>query len=335
MTIAHIVHGLGGFAQKQQLVARGARDVDLTRAVRSGEVIRARQGWYTTLSPQDPAVRAVRVGGRLTGLSAIEQAGGWVIRSRYLHVSVPRNGARHRSPSNRHRRLRAGTSTVRHWDDVGVLERGTASSVSVADALYRVVLDESFEQAVAALDWALHTGVLDEIDFETLMLALPENLRAVREWVDAACESLPESLARTRLRIAGHHVEIQAELPTGEFVDLVVDRAIGLEVDGRRWHEGSFDRDRNKDITITLERMHGLRPAASTVFADWARLYAAICVALGERGIPLPSETQDIRTGRRRRVPRLRSLHVRRAAEVLNFQKEHGNSHPPHALNPA
>ena len=333
MSIAQIVHGLGGFAQKQQLVARGARDIDLTRAVRSGEVIRARQGWYTTLSPQDTAVRAVRVGGRLTGISAVDAAGGWVFRNQRLHVSVPRNGARHRSPSNRHRRLREGTSTVRHWDDAGVQERGTASSVGLADALYRVVLDESFEQAVAALDWALHTGALDEIDFETLVLALPENLQAIREWVDAACESLPESLARTRLRIAGHHVEIQTALPTGEFVDLVVDSAIGLEVDGRRWHEGSFERDRNKDITITLERMHGLRPAASTVFGDWSRLHLAICIALEERGIPLPSETQEIRSGRRRRVPRMRGPHDRRATEVLNFRKGHGNSRAVPALN--
>lgn len=321
MGIAHVVHSLGGFAQKQQLVARGARDGDLTRAVRSGEVIRARQGWYTTLPPQDPAVRAVRVGGRLTGISAVDAAGGWVIRNQLLHVSVPRNGARHRSPSNRRRRLRSGTSTVRHWDDVAVLERGTASSVALADALFRVVLDESFEQAVAALDWARHTGVLDEIDFETLMLALPGNLRAIRDWVDAACESLPESLARTRLRMAGHHVEIQAELPTGEFVDLVVDSAVGIEVDGRRWHEGSFERDRAKDITITLERMHGLRPSASTVFGDWPRLYRAICVALEERGIPLPSETQEIRTGRRRRIPRLRGPLDRRKADFLSFRK--------------
>ena len=334
MRIASIVQALGGFAQKQQLVARGARDVDLTRAVRSGEVIRARQGWYTTLPPLDQAVRAVRVGGRLTGISALDAAGGWVIRNQLLHVSVPRNGARHRSPSNRHRRLRPATSTVRHWDDVAVLERGTASSVGLADALYRVVVDESFEQAVAALDWALHTRALDDIDFESLILSLPENLRAIRDWVDAACESLPESLARTRLRIAGHHVEIQTVLPTGEFVDLVVDSVIGLEVDGRRWHEGSFERDRNKDITITIEGMHGLRPAASTVFGDWPRLHRAICVALGERGIPLPSETQDIRSGRRRRIPGLRAMHDRRAAEVLNFRRSRGNSPAAAALNP-
>jgi len=74
--IARIVHQLGGIAQKQQLVARGARDLDLTRAFRSGAVDRARQGWYTTLPSEDLRVRAVRVGGRLTGLSAVHALGG-------------------------------------------------------------------------------------------------------------------------------------------------------------------------------------------------------------------------------------------------------------------
>jgi hypothetical protein len=63
-----MVELLGGMAQKQQLVRLGARDRDLTRAVRLREVHRARQGWYTTLDERSPQVQAVRIGGRLTGL---------------------------------------------------------------------------------------------------------------------------------------------------------------------------------------------------------------------------------------------------------------------------
>ena len=321
MTIAGIIHSLGGIAQKQQLVARGARDIDLTRAVRTGQAIRARQGWYTTLPAQDPRVRAVRVGGRLTGLSAIAFLGGWVLRDEVLHVSVPRNGARLRTPGNRFRRFRPGNSTRLHWDDRALGDRGTTWCVALADALLRVILDEPFEQAVAALDWALHTGVLDEFDFESLIVALPGPLREIRDWVDPKCESLPESLARTRLRRAGHHVRTQVELETGEFVDLVVDECVGVEVDGFKFHANSFERDRAKDLTITIERMHGLRPSANAVFHDWARVQRAIAVALEQRGIPRPSQIQEHRGALRRRIPRLQDRHKTRATEVLNFRQ--------------
>jgi len=326
MTIAELLHSLGGIAQKQQLVARGARDIDLTRAVRSGEVIRARQGWYTTLPAQDDRVRAVRVGGRLTGLSAIASWGGWVLSNDTLHVSLPRNSARLRAPNNRFRRFRPGPATHLHWDDHTLSDRGTAWAVGLGDALFRVILDEPFEDAVAALDWALHSGVLDEFDFEALVLALPEPLRVVRDWVDPACESLPESLARTRFRLAGHHVESQVALDTGEFIDLVVDGAVGVEVDGYKYHADSFERDRAKDVTITIATFHGLRPSANAVFHDWARLHLAVCVALSERGLPLPSEIQESRDSRRRRIPRLRDRHRKRGTEVLNIRERGGNS---------
>jgi len=130
-SIAAIVRSLGGIAQKQQLIRRGARDRDLTLAVGVGAVIRARQGWYTTLSATDARVRAVRVGGRLTGISAVEQAGGWVLGTHRFHVSVPRNAARLRSQFNRRLPfdLSVDAGVVLHWDDIGVGRRGTPWAV--------------------------------------------------------------------------------------------------------------------------------------------------------------------------------------------------------------
>lgn len=283
--IATMVAGLGGMAQKQQLVARGARDPDLTQAVRRGEVTRARQGWYTTLPPDDPRVQAVRVGGRLTGISAVIAAGGWALGPFALHVSVPSNAARLRTPLNRFVKLAARhvPGLELHWDDDDVAGRGTAMAVDLRDALVRVVLDESFETAVAALDWALHTGRLDRIAFELLILRLPEERRGIREWVDGRCESLPESLARTRLRILGHTVDIQVRLGDIERIDLVVDDCVGMETDGREFHLETFERDRRKDLDITIARLHPLRPSARMVFHDWTRVVRAVDAALAAR----------------------------------------------------
>ena len=281
VNIASLVSSLGGFAQKQQLVRRGARDLDLTLAVRDGSVIRARQGWYTTLPAMDPRVRAVRVGGRLTGISAVKQAGGWVLGRHPLHVSVHENAARLRSQFNR--RVRFDPTVAREavlvWDDSGVAERGTAWAVDIRDALHRVVLDEPFEEAIAALDWALRRGVIDRMDFEAILLALPAEFSRLRDWVDEKCDSLPESLSRTRLRLRGHHVESQR--PLGEKkIDLVVDDCVGIETDGEQYHLLTFEEDRSKDLDITITCLHGIRPSARAVFDDWPRVLLAIETAL-------------------------------------------------------
>lgn len=283
--IASIVTSLGGMAQKQQLVARGARDLDLTLAVRRGEVSRARQGWYTTLPAKDPRVRAVCVGGRLTGMSAVIHAGGWALGRFPLHVSVHANAARLRSPVNRFVKL--ASRRIRylelHWDDDEVASRGTATSVDLRDALVRVVLDEDFETAVAALDWALHTGRLDPLDFERLILRLPDNRRGLREWVDGRCESLPESLARTRLRMRGHNVDIQVRLGDTQRIDLVIDGCIGMETDGEQFHLDRFEEDRLKDLDISIAALHPVRPSARTVFNNWNRIVRAVDAAIAAR----------------------------------------------------
>ncbi|PJJ82189.1 hypothetical protein CLV85_1380 [Salinibacterium amurskyense] len=268
MDVRELVDELGGLAQKQQLVARGVRDCDLTRAVRRGEVVRARQGWYSTAAESEPRLRAVRVGGRLTGVSAIADWGGWVLGDQPLHVSVVQNAARLRSPRNRRRPLSNHSGVRVHWDPAEVNDQGTNWHVSVFDALKRTILDESLETAVAAVDWALHTGRIDGFDFERLILALPLGKRKIRSWIDARCESLPESLARTRLRLHGHRVEIQ--IPVGlKRIDLVVNGIVGLEIDGRQFHAHTFEEDHLKAIEITIAGFHAMSISARMVFTQW------------------------------------------------------------------
>jgi len=298
-------------AQKQQLVARGATDLSLTGAVRRGEVIRVRNGWYSTFGEADPRLRAVRVGGRLTGISAIKARGGWVLGQHPLHVSVPRNAARQRQPQNRFRRLQPADRrrVVLHWDGPELLDEGGSAVVGIRDALVRVVLDESWETAIAAIDWALHAGQLDIIDFELLMLALPKRLQGIRHWVDENCESLPESLARTRLKAAGHGVVSQVRLRLVERIDLVIDGQVGLEVDGEEFHRDSFFEDRDKDLAITSATMHALRPSAAHVFTQWPRVQHAVTAALASRGVVVSGNSGPEPPKRRpsRRTPRKRA----------------------------
>jgi very-short-patch-repair endonuclease len=319
--IADFVHDLGGMAQKRQLVRRGARDRDLTLAVRDGSVVRARNGWYSTLPEEAPALRAVRVGGRLTGMSALIELGAWALGDFPLHVSVHDNAARLRNQWNRHSRINVNDprGVVLHWDDRSVRDFGTSTSVGLLDALERAILDEPFETAVAVLDWALHTGVLDRFDFETLILRLPIERRGIADWVDATCESLPESLSRTRLRLAGWRVESQVRLGEVQRIDLVVEDVAAIEVDGDEHHRERFEQDRSKDIDITIDNLHALRPSARAVFYDWDRVARAISAALAARGVTLEN------SGGRRSHPRnargISGWQRRRRRKIPEFPK--------------
>lgn len=219
-----------------------------------------------------------------------------------LHVSLPYNAARLRDQRDRRRRLRPPRRGVElHWDDPSLGERGDATAVGLRDALVRVILDESRETAIAALDWALHTGRIDLLDAEAIMLRVTTGKRIATDWLDPRCESLPESLSRTRLREAGHQLVSQVVLETGEPIDLVVDGVVGLEVDGDRYHRDRFERDRRKDAQIILENMHPFRPSARMVFHEWPVVLAAVEAAIASRTPPVSVGNSGLRLQHPRR----------------------------------
>ena len=140
----------------------------------------------------------------------------------------------------------------------------------------RVVLDEEFETAVAAIDWALHSRLLSTSGLAEIVRALPKELRHIRAWVDPLCESLPESLARTRLSLAGHTVISQAHRGDADRIDLVIDESVGMETDGEEFHWDTFESDRMKDLDITIANLTALRPSARAVFHHWPKVLLAV-----------------------------------------------------------
>ena len=327
--IAKLVDELGGMAQKRQLVRRGATDWDLTRAYQSRQVIRARNGWYSTMPADSPPVRAVRVGGRLTGISALIEWGAWVEKPHPLHVSVKENAARLRTQQNRRVRFNPEqpAGVIVHWDDSDITQPGTAVSVGLSDALYRVIVDEELEVAVACLDWAIHSRRLDYADFVALVARLPEAYRYIAGWIDFACESLPESLVRTRARLRGHRVTSQIRIVTNERIDLAVDDIAGIEVDGEATHVNTFEKDRAKDVEATIAGFHALRPSARMVFNSFDRFYLALVTALAARSTPPvfdPTEIQAIARAGEAKASEFRHPPTRLQRKSLNFRSRRG-----------
>lgn len=287
MDAAHLVARHGGALDRRRLHELGASDHDLRRALKAGSLNRPRRGWYSTWAESDLRFRAMRVGGRLTGISAVAALGGWVLGRPPLHVAVPTNAARLRSQW--HRDLRRADAppdgVVVHWV-APAHDRGASSGVvDLAEAIEFVCRSEPAEQAIAVLDWVRRTGRLDQLD----LAALRERLGPLRWLVDASvdnCDSLPESLARTRLRAAGVQVSTQVAFTDGsERIDLVLEGTVAVEVDGEEHHRDRFEADRARDLAITGAGLHAVRPSARQVFTRWPEVQAALARALRERGI--------------------------------------------------
>lgn len=322
-SIRELVDHLGGFARKQELVAFGANDRHLTAAVKSGEVARARNGWYSTVSTADPRFRAMRVGGRLTGASALQAAGAWMRAVSELHVSLPRNAARLRSQWSRRKSLTAARQhgVVTHWDSDAVTQRGTRTSVDLRDALVAFLLDAPFEEAIAVMDWATRTARLGLSEVDAVLARLPVRLRSIGDWIDPTCDSYPESIARTRLRLRGFRVTSQVPVGWLQRIDLVVEDHVALEVDGEEHHRDRFHKDRLKDLRITIEGRHGIRISVPMIQNWWDDIVAAIASALAARSIrphrklrnryrPADESTRTSRIGRdgRLRLPEFSTL---------------------------
>jgi very-short-patch-repair endonuclease len=200
--------------------------------------------------------------------------GAWMLRPPpAIEVAVTRGSSR----------LRADAGVVLHWEPAG--NGGSASVVSLQDALFRVILDHDLEVAVPCVDWALHSGRMGRIGFERLLLMLPRTARCIREWVDPASQSVLESVARVRLVRRGWRVRSQVRVGDLDAIDLVVNDQVAIELDGREHHESSFLRDRRKDLQIAIEGRHCLRASYAMVVDEWPELEAAIGEALRRRGI--------------------------------------------------
>ncbi len=108
------LENLGGLASYRELLALGNDRWDIEIPVMYGRLLRVRQGWFSLPGEHAEVVRAWRVGGRLACLSALAWHEGRPMPPD-LHVEVPANTARLRSPDDARRPLGGGERVVVHW----------------------------------------------------------------------------------------------------------------------------------------------------------------------------------------------------------------------------
>lgn len=289
MSYAEYFQSMGvAVASTQQLLRGGARARDLTEAVRSGALVRVRRGHYAPAGTAAQLLGAVRVGGRLACVSAAALHGIFVFDASTLHVHLEHGSSRMRTPLNRRRPL---TSMNRdglqlHWSPVLDPSDGTEYSVGLRDALAQIIRCQSAPCAIAALDGAMHAGLIDAEALAEIFAHVPQRFAPLRGKVNARSESGQESVLRMIVEEMGLDYEIQVSIDGVGRVDMVIAGMLVVEADSRAHHKEweQHVRDRTRDRLLAARGYLTLRLLYRDIMYDAEGVKAAIRGLLAAHG---------------------------------------------------
>lgn len=272
----------GLFLRRRDLLALGFTDPQIKSALARRRIFRVRHGWYSVPDAPEPAIRAVRVGGRLTSVSALESYGLRVPRREFVHVAVPGTASRLRRPDDRYQRLASADRVRVHWDDRRV-GGGTVWRVSIDDALLAVLVEEPRDIAVACCSAVMHHKKLGPIRLDAIFRRAPARVQCWRGLVSALDESHGETFARLWLMDAGVQLEQQVAVRGVGRLDFKVGPHTYVEIDGGQhdpnWTgEGvsTWANDHDRDTTMAIEGDTVLRYIYRQLYGDWPRVLASI-----------------------------------------------------------
>lgn len=272
----------GWFLRRRDLLAYGFSDAHIRAALADHEIFRVRHGWFSVPDAPEPAVRAVRVGGRLASISALESYGFPVPRRPDIHIAVKRTDSRLRASHDRRKRL-AGEIGVRiHW--VGRAgSRGSVWRVSIDDALLQVLIYEPRDVAVACASLVMHREKWMEARMDAVFARAPRDVQLWRELVSGLDESHGETFFRLWTRDIGILVVQQVSRAGVGRLDFQVGPHTFVEIDGGqhdpKWTHtasNSWERDHDRDATMAIGGERVLRFTYRQLYLDFARIILVV-----------------------------------------------------------
>ena len=280
-SISESVRLRGGLAATFELYRDGHTRGGLALAVASGSIIRVRQGWYALENTHPRLLEAVRVGGRLTGLSALDLQGFWSYPTNDLHVAVRPHDARLRTRSDKSRRLSEALhpATCVHWREEG---SGSRFMLSPIACLADVMACQTPPVVTAVADSVLCKRPELEWDWRELVVTSPRSHHGYLKFVDGVCESGTESIFFFRIRPFGLKIARQVHVPGVGRVDFRIGPRLIIEIDGAAYHTdpAAFHRDRHRDAVPSALGYRVLRFSYSQVLYNWPEVEAAVIGAL-------------------------------------------------------
>ena len=177
-SVIGVMREQGGVVARAALDAAGCTSADVDGAIRCGEVIRVRKGWFATPDAPRDVVRAVRVGGVATAGTVARLRGLWVADDPRLHVRVRYSTGRLFAPHDRRQPLdRMRDRVCVHYSRRGPFDRAVdALTVSLAE----MFACTDVASAIASVDSALDTGNLSLQHLDLIRAWMPPSRKSTR-----------------------------------------------------------------------------------------------------------------------------------------------------------
>ena len=269
---------------RRTLLSYGATGAGLTGAVQAGFLVRPRRDHYALPGTPTSIIQALRVGGRLSCVSALHLLGVFAMDASVPHIHLARSASRLRSPHSRFITLAesARADSVLHWWPLLYDSDVLNYRVGIRDAVAHAIRCQQPWHAIATLDSVLNRGLLSRDRLTALFHQLPEAHGALLGQVDGRAEAGQESILRLLMWQLGLQCELQVHVSGVGRVDMLVEGILILEADSRFAHDGweLHVRDRNRDIDSARQGYMSLRPAYQRTMFDPAAVQEAVLALL-------------------------------------------------------
>ena len=282
-----------GVLTTAQLLQAGVSRRALDASLAAGKVQRVRRGWIAWQADA-AAVAAVRRGGCVSCLSAMEHLGAWQPRGCGGHVrrADGQRDRRTRSSSRKKSKSAAGAKEAERAKSAAGAERTkhakrtagkgcrpyganppVTRAVDDLETAFRCALRcADREQLIAIADSIVHRGLASLDELGTWAASAPREVRRQLDRVEPLAEAGTESMVRLRLLALGIAIEVQHRIGRRR-VDLLIGDRLIVECDSATYHADpeAFQRDRESDrihlamgylvIRLTWEQIHDDWPA--------------------------------------------------------------------------
>ncbi|MEJ9079570.1 type IV toxin-antitoxin system AbiEi family antitoxin domain-containing protein [Gordonia malaquae] len=248
---------------RAQLLAMGYDDELIRRAVQSGVLVRLRVGWYAARLHDPTIAAAVRDGGVLTCVDALQFHGLWIPPGHPgLHLR--------RTPH-----LTGKLPECRPL--VGRLRTANEAVDPIPVALNHATRCLDSDEWIAVCDsYRNRTGV-GRGDLAADMGVTGSKVIGMLEKTDRRSQSGTESIARVRLRAVGYDVVVQPAVEGVGHTDLRIGKLL-LECDSVRHHTSKedYERDHHRDRRALVDGWIVMRLTYDDILYDWDGVLADI-----------------------------------------------------------
>ena len=253
-----------GIYTRVQLIVQGYDDRMIRNAVRNGSLIRLRSGWFALPSADQRAMAAVRDGGVLTCVGALEFHGLWIPPgcNDRLHLRRSKNKTgRHEACRPLLGRFQTATNAV---DSIPVALSCAARCLTPEEWI--AICDSYMDRTGKSVQ-----DVAEELD------GAGATVHGLLSRCERRSQSGTESIARVRLRALGYHVVVQPQVEGVGRVDLRIGVLL-IECDSMLYHatKEDYERDHHRDRRALVDGWLTLRLTYDDILYDWDGVLADI-----------------------------------------------------------